>query len=82
MQPHSNPVVPDPSTGTPRKFSRRELAIMRRSSLAQAAQLKVHVRRECAAHTYQRDRRTLNKILDVILLIEEALDIDAVELLQ
>lgn len=51
---------------------------MRRGSLAQAAQRK-ELR---AAHSCQRSRRTLNKLLDVILLMEEALGIDAQELLQ
>jgi len=55
---------------------------MRRNSLAQAAQLKLHLRKECAAHSHQHSRRTLNKLLDVILLVEEALGIDAQEPLQ
>jgi len=50
--------------------------------LKQADQLKLHLRKECAAHSHQRSRRTLNKILDVILVIEEALGIDAQELIQ
>jgi hypothetical protein len=82
MQTSSYLAQSDPSTDTTRNFSRQELALMRRNSLKQAAQLKLHLRKECAAHSHQRSRRTLNKILDVILVIEEALGIDAQELIQ
>jgi hypothetical protein len=82
MQTSSYIAQPGPSTDTTRNFSRQELVLMRRNSLAQAAQLKLHLRKECAAHSHQQSRRTLNKLLDVILLVEEALGIDAQELLQ
>jgi hypothetical protein len=79
----SYPATPEPSTGVTRNFSRQELALMRRNSLAQAAQLKLHLQKELrASHSCPPSRRTLNKLLDVILLVEEALGIDAEELLQ
>jgi hypothetical protein len=82
MQTSSYIAQPESSTDATRNFSRQELVLMRRNSLAQAAQLKLHLRKECAAHSHQHSRRTLNKLLDVILLVEEALGIDAQEPLQ
>jgi hypothetical protein len=82
MQVESTPATPDPSISATNKFSNGELRIMRRRSWELARQLKIAVGKERAAHTSRHAQQHLNKLIDVLALVERSLGIDAQELLQ
>jgi hypothetical protein len=82
MQAQNNPVPSDPSIPSNKTPDWRELRAMRRAAIAYGAQMKIFLRRELDGTTSPHTRKRLNKVLDVIALVEHALGRDITESVQ
>jgi len=82
MQANDNPLPASPSTPSNKPFTWRELRSMRRAALAYGGQMKIFLLREHDGTGNRHTRKRLEKILDVIALVEHALGVDITELIQ
>lgn len=82
MQAEDTPLSVVASTPSNQTYTDRELRAMRRAALAYAAHMKLFLRRECNSTTSRHTRKRLEKVLDVVTLVERALGRDIQDVLQ